>query len=368
MKWTKQVAALFGAIRSPAPPTDPVRSPPTRPLIDPSPGLTGGAAALQEATLSLSPDPRGPDPRDELGQLFYSSLTAETPAALADFVEFCGRFRRHSIFNVRLIQAQRRGARGCATAKEWRAAGRYVLPDAQPIIILWPFGPVAYVYDVEDTGPPHDRATIGDPFAATSALAPAVLAAAIGRLATACEAGKLFHIAIRGERLGFGLAGTAAEQGALPMPLPPDAAATAHGKVTSTLAEPKKVGSKLDKAQRWIPSWRVKINDRLTPAEQLVTVAHELGHIFCGHVGGCGGHGATSGWAARSNLGHHEQEMEAEAVAWLIARRAGVLSGSADYLRRHVEAGNVGAVDTEVVVRAAARIEQLAGLRYLLRD
>ena len=90
-----------------------------------------------------------------------------TGTALIEFVEFCNRFRRHSIFNARLIQTQRRGARACATAAEWRRTGRYVLPDAQPIIILWPFGPTAHVYDVEDTGPVHDRAAVGDPFAAT---------------------------------------------------------------------------------------------------------------------------------------------------------------------------------------------------------
>jgi len=73
---------------------------------------------------------------DHLSQLFYSALAAETPRSLIEFVEFCSRFRRFSIFNARLIQAQRQGARVCATQKEWRAIGRYVLPDARPIIIM----------------------------------------------------------------------------------------------------------------------------------------------------------------------------------------------------------------------------------------
>lgn len=318
---------------------------------DPPPGLAGDEAAGAVAT-------------DHLSQLFHSALEAETPQSLIDFVEFCSRFRRHSIFNARLIQTQRSGARACATAREWRAIGRYVLPDARPIIILWPFGPVAHVYDVEDTGPPHDRATIGDPFAATSALAPATIAAALDRLAAACASGKMFHIAITGDRLGFSFAGSAATQGLLPMSLPDDAAAAAHGKIATTLAQPRRVGAKAAKALRWIPSWRIKVNDRMTPAEQLVTVAHELGHIFCGHLGGCEGRNATSGWGNRSGLDHHACEIEAEAVAWLVARRVGVMTGSPAYLRRHVEQGGLARVNTDVVVRAAARIETLAGLRY----
>jgi hypothetical protein len=51
--------------------------------------------------------------------------------------------------------------------------------------------------------------------------------------------------------------------------------------------------------------------------------------------------------------------MEAEAVAWLIARRAGLKTGSAAYHKRHVEAGNTTLVDLELVERAASRIETM---------
>ena len=60
--------------------------------------------------------------------------------------------------------------------------------------------------------------------------------------------------------------------------------------------------------------------------------------------------------------------MEAEAVAWLVAQRAGIMSQSSTYLKRHVQSGNVTAVDTEVVVRAASRIEGLADVRYSIPE
>jgi hypothetical protein len=309
--------------------------------------------------------PDKPPAEDQIRQLFYAALEAQTPDNLIEFVEFCNRFRRHSIFNARLIQTQRRGARACATAAEWHRTGRWVLPDAQPIIILWPFGPTAHVYDIEDTGPVHDRATIGDPFAATTSVPVKKISEAIDRLVNGCAGNKQFHIEVVGERLGFSFAGSASAQGTLPVTLPADAAGTAHDKAKAELAEALLVSPAGAKKPRWIPSWRVKMNDRMTPPEQLVTIAHELGHIFCGHLGGCGGLHDQSGWPERRALGHHEKEMEAEAVAWLIAERAGVLSASAAYLRRHVEQGKTAQVDTALVAKAAGRIESLAGLRYI---
>jgi hypothetical protein len=62
-------------------------------------------------------------------------------------------------------------------------------------------------------------------------------------------------------------------------------------------------------------------NDRLAPSERFVTIAHELAHIFCGHLGECksqGGNEEESGWPDRRSLGKNERELEAEAVAYLV--------------------------------------------------
>jgi hypothetical protein len=39
---------------------------------------------------------------------------------------------------------QRPGARVIASEFEWQTVGRCVLPDAVPIIILWPFSPIHF--------------------------------------------------------------------------------------------------------------------------------------------------------------------------------------------------------------------------------
>ncbi|HEX8412837.1 MAG TPA: ImmA/IrrE family metallo-endopeptidase [Sphingomicrobium sp.] len=319
-----------------------------------------------QPSLPIAPEPPSePAVADQLSELFYSALATQTPDDLIEFVEFCARFRRHAVFNVRLIQVQRRGARAVASVDEWRAAGRYILPDARPIIILMPFRPIVYVYDIEDTGPPVDRAAIGDPFAATGPAPAATIAATIDRLADACMASNQFRIRIERDRLGYSFAGSAAHQGHLALPEPESRPGEEHGRVVSEQLDAvaqngKKAGGRL----RWLPHWRVKLNDRMTPAEQLVTVSHELGHIFCGHTGRCDTLKDTSGWPDGSSLPHNVQEMEAEAVAWLIANRAGLKSASAAYLKRHVEGGDTALVDVSLVERAASRIEAMAGLRY----
>jgi hypothetical protein len=63
-------------------------------------------------------------------------------------------------------------------------------------------------------------------------------------------------------------------------------------------------------------------------------------------------------------VGTHEKEVEAEAIAYLVASRAGLVTGSAAYLKTHVERSDMNKIDVELIVRAAARIERLAKIHY----
>ena len=51
-----------------------------------------------------------------------------------------------------LLQVQKPGLSYAASARDWRERfGRTPKEGARPLLILWPFGPVALVYDVLDT-------------------------------------------------------------------------------------------------------------------------------------------------------------------------------------------------------------------------
>ena len=84
------------------------------------------------------------------------------------------------------------------------------------------------------------------------------------------------------------------------------------------------------------------------------SLAHELGHIYCGHLGG----DSRSRWADRSGeLELGQRELEAEAVSWLICRRLGLETRSAEYLACYVKDGDLERISAFVITAAAHRIE-----------
>src|ERR1700730_7597216 len=69
-----------------------------------------------------------------------------------DLLDFVVRLRNFAPFNAMLLQVQKSGLRYAASACDWRERfGRKPKEGARPLLILWPFGPVALVYDVLDT-------------------------------------------------------------------------------------------------------------------------------------------------------------------------------------------------------------------------
>jgi hypothetical protein len=267
-------------------------------------------------------------------------------------LDFATKFRRLSVWNAYMARIQRPGARVIATEHEWKSIGRYVVPDAVPIMILWPFSPIRMIYEAGDTGPPLDN--LNDIFAVRGEFRPTFLS----KLTLNLKKQKTFKITIEARRQGSNRAGSAAMQGYLW-----NLENEAIGKFAADHAI-----SKSESNRRGVPAFRITVNDRLQPSERFVTIAHELAHIFCGHLGACASRGPRdedeSGWPDRTDLSTHEMEVEAEAAAFQVASRAGLVTRSAAYLAPHVRKAEIGKINLEWVVRAAARIERLAKIRY----
>jgi IrrE N-terminal-like domain len=286
--------------------------------------------------------------RREVRLLIKQALEAPTSKELVDFLNFATNFRRLSIWNAHMAHIQRPGACIIASEYEWKSVGRFVKPDAVPIIILWPRSPIRFVYELEDTGPDIDREAINDPFAVRGTLQPKAMSALLSGL----EKQKAFRVTIQWRPQGFARAGSAASNGPL------------NG---SLIGEFARINASTSAGARTtgIPSYRITVNRRLQLKEAFATIAHELGHIFCGHLGRCASiNEEESGWPDRSSLKKPEQEIEAEAVAYLVASRTGIIPASAQYLKDHAARSNIDRIDLDLIVHAAARIERIAKIRH----
>jgi hypothetical protein len=101
--------------------------------------------------------------------------------------------------------------------------------------------------------------------------------------------------------------------------------------------------------------------------ERFVTITHELGHIFLGHLGLCNsqrGKEQEGGSPDRHLLGKNEKEVEAEAVAYLVASRAGIVPASARYLSTYAQSVDMAKINIDLIIRSAARIERMCKVRY----
>ena len=101
-----------------------------------------------------SPQPTGDgeeQARSLLDQLLEDSRLYKSSEDYLKLLEFIARMRNFAPFNALLLQIQKPGLQFAASRHDWRERFQAdVREDARPLLILWPFGPVALVYDVID--------------------------------------------------------------------------------------------------------------------------------------------------------------------------------------------------------------------------
>lgn len=90
---------------------------------------------------------------------------------------------------------------------------------------------------------------------------------------------------------------------------------------------------------------------------QYATLAHELGHIFSGHLGAREG----DDWADRRRLTHGQVEVEAESISYLICRRRGIATKSEQYLARFADENcQMPEISLETILKVTYRVERMA--------
>ncbi len=301
-----------------------------------SSGLMGEPTSASQPTVTPT----------HLRELMGVALTTPTPAAILEFSAFASRLHRLGPYNVLMVYTQRPGARAVASRSDWAAARQTVRPDAIPILILRPGGPIMQVFELEDTLPQRDKDPRQDAFAAIGTFRAETLEATITRLSSSTK--RKLKVDVDFVEMGSGYAGWVSEQPVLPL--------------SSTDALHGERNLKALKKGEIKGHWRVMLNRRLKPAEQFATLLHELGHLFCGHVGAFDEGNPLAdeyGWPDRRSLPLLAKEVEAELVAWHLCQRWGLVTGSAVYLRPLMERApeDMSHVDLDRVIRAIAKVE-----------
>ena len=253
-------------------------------------------------------------------QLIADTRLYDSAQSIKDLLAFTVRLRHIAPFNAMLLHIQKPGLSFAARPRDWwRRFGRRPKPYARPLVVLRNFGPVEFVYDVQDTaGKPLPEAAFSF---ATKGDVPKGWPAAVERKLNKADIHVLWldrgdYVAGHARRL------------------------TSH--------------DDKDRFERF----EVGVNRNHPPASQLVTLAHELAHIFLGHCGGDEKRGVK--FNRPENLAM--REVEAETVAYLVAKRTGVYPRSESYLDRYQ--GAFDQLDLHRILKVASTVEKQLELPF----
>ena len=253
--------------------------------------------------------------------LLRQSAVYRTTEAFREMIAFMARFRNYSPYNNMLVRLQNPSCGFFATARDWRDKhGRSLVKDARPMLILAPMHPVLLVYDLDQTnGPPLPQKLLE-------------FARFEGRfeqrwLSNLVENAARHRIEVAFRHLSSTHGGFAAVH---------------HG------------------SGNW--KRRIVVHTGLDGPSRFGVLAHEMGRVLLGHLGGDDDYW----WPSRFNLDKSTVEVEAEAVAHIVTTRLGLRGASDAYLSGYVaDAAVPTAVSLDYIAKVAGRIEKM--VRELLQ-
>lgn len=305
---------------------------------------TTGDVAIEEnpsgeagsSSIDSSPQEKTTDDRSEvaaLSQLFRRSARYRLAEEYKRFLDFVGQFPQYSPYNAALLHVQNPGVSFTATRRQWRERfDRVPEPGARPYVILQPFGPVLLVYDLPDTEPRSEETEelpekVTDPFAVEGELSEDTWTQTLQN----CREKE--KVAVRRSQNLHRRHGGRVER-------------------RPFQANAQNPGDCL---------YRVLLNENLEIEEQYGALVHELGHLFCGHLGTDDG----AWWDECSGIDKPQKEIEAESVAYLACRRTGLHSISEHYLHGYAQradgssTGLLPPVRLRIVLDAVGHIESM---------
>lgn len=216
-------------------------------------------------------------------------------ADLLDRVALLCLTTRYSPYNALLILLQRPAATLALPSHRWQERFGYVVrPGEQPLVLLQPGGPVLFLLEVTQVEPDPDALALpgelGNPYAIAD----------VPRTDEALHwiTEKYDGVRVSRAPLGQGFAGCVRRS---------------HAAAAQSVVVRKRP---TEVAEQVPTLFDVELNRAYSATEQLATLAHELGHVYCGHLGT----GRADRWSDRSEAAHDLDELKAESVARVVFR------------------------------------------------
>jgi len=255
-----------------------------------------------------------------IDQLIADTQLYNTAARIKELLEFTARLRHIAPFNAMLLHIQKPGLSYAARGKDWKKRfRRHIKENARPLVILRNFGPVEFVYDILDTeGPDLPDSAFAFPAAG---MVP-------------------FKWMIEAERR---LRSKSIELAWID-----------HGDHSAGHA--RRLHNFNDHNQ--LNEFGIGINRNHPPTTQAVTLFHELAHVYLGHCGADEKRGIKFNRPSDYAL----LEVEAETVAYLVAKRTGLTPRSESYLDRYQ--GAFSKLDLHRIMKVASALEKLLDLPF----
>ncbi len=264
-------------------------------------------------------------------EVFAASSRFRDSRNLKELLRYIARFPNYSAFNGLLLYAQNPSATYVATARSWaQKFNRKPKYTARPLAILAPMAPIRFVFDIQDTEgapvPSHllEFSTTGNQLS-----------------------GKDYrHTCHNCATQGIAVYETE---------LDPHAEDSA-GRITPAL---RKQYQAFDLPKD--TSYLILIDKTQPLEDKYGSLVHELGHIFCGHLG----IDRHAWWPEREDLNVIGEEIEADCVAYLVCERLGLKTLSSNYLSSHIDQSQQMPVfSLNAVLQAVACVEEMSKSRW----
>jgi Zn-dependent peptidase ImmA (M78 family) len=289
-----------------------------------------------------------------LDELFGQVRHYKTGKSYAELLKFVSHFHFYSPYNGMLIHIQMPGATFVAPSHRWlHDYNRIIKTDSRPLVILQPMGPVMFVFDVADTE-------------CAPGLEPIHLPKEVEK-----------HFEIRHGNLGWELEKTienAKRDGIriIKQKQGSQSAGSIQKINNKNLSVTFRTGKDKDGNSVYINipvRYDLLINENMSKEAQYTTVIHELGHLYCGHLGTPN----EKWWPDRRGLSQVTREFEAESISYLICKRMGIDTPSDEYLSSYLgKDPDIPDISLECIMKTIGLIEQmgkrLLGLRKQTSD